>query len=131
MRAAGNLISKLRSQKSSLIRSLEELCDAFIDLAYHDVTAHKKQRGPIKLPSSCPLLKLKESVVVPTIELEIDRTCRYDNVVCIQQFEPFFQLAGGVNLPKVITCIGSDGIRRKQLIKVIYINSRINLLISE
>ena len=98
---------------------MEQLCDAYVDLAYYDVSAYKKQRGPVKLPNSCPLLKLSRGVVVvPTLELAVDKTCCYNDVVSINKFEPFFQLAGGVNLPKVITCIGSDGKRRKQLVKV-------------
>lgn len=90
-----------------------------MDLAYYDVTAFKTQRGHIKLPSTCPLLKIKGgNVPVPTIELAVDRTCSYTNVVCIERFEQYFNLVGGVNLPKVITCVGSDGKRRKQLVKV-------------
>ena len=33
-------------------------------------------------------------------------------------FLPTFTLAGGINLPKIITCIGSDGEQRRQLVKV-------------
>ena len=112
------MISKLRQQKSSLVKSVELLCDAYIDVAYYDVSAQKKQRGPIKLPATCPLLRLKGSVVVPTKELAVDRTCAYSDVTRIDRFEAYYQLAGGVNLPKVVTCVGSDGTRRKQLVKV-------------
>ena len=120
MKAATTLIDQLRCEKPALVNSVEQLCNAYIDLAYHDVTAFKKQRGPVKLPSSCPLLKLKQmkGAAVPTLDIEVDPTCRYDNVVCIERFDPCFQLAGGVNLPKVMSCIGSDGKRRKQLVKV-------------
>ena len=118
MKAAKDLLSKLRRQKPSLVKSVEQLCDAYIDLAYYDVSSQKTQRGPIKLPTSCPLLKLKERVVIPTVDLAVDRICQYNDAVYIQRFEPYFQLAGGVNLPKIVTCVGSDGKRRRQLIKV-------------
>ena len=114
------MIKKLRSVQPSLVHSMERLCDAYIDLAYHDVTAYKKERGPVKLPSTCLLLKLGKltTVAVPTMEISIDPTCCYDNIVSIEGFDPYFQLAGGVNLPKVISCLGSDGKKRRQLVKV-------------
>lgn len=31
---------------------------------------------------------------------------------------PHYHLAGGVNLPKIIDCVGSDGKSRRQLVKV-------------
>ena len=73
MKAASDLIVQLRSEKPSLVRAVENLCGAYIDLAYHDVTAHRKQRGPIKLPSSCPLIKLAKlkEVAMPTMEIEV------------------------------------------------------------
>lgn len=42
----------------------------------------------------------------------------YDNIVSVHEFRRHFSLAGGVNLPKIISCVGSDGIARKQLVKV-------------
>ena len=73
VKAASDLIVKLRSEKPSLVCAVEDLCGAYIDLAYHDVTAHKKQRGPIRLPSSCPLIKLAKlkEVAMPTMEIEV------------------------------------------------------------
>ena len=120
MKAAGDMIKKLRSARPSLVQSVERLCEAFIDLAYHDVTAYKKERGPVRLPSTCLLLKLGklQTVAVPTLDIPVDPACRYDNVVSIEGFDPCFQLAGGVNLPKVMSCLGSDGRRRRQLVKV-------------
>ena len=39
-------------------------------------------------------------------------------MVTIQSFKPEFRLAGGLNLPKIIDCVGSDGKERRQLVKV-------------
>ena len=33
-------------------------------------------------------------------------------------YQPSFRLAGGINLPKIITCRCSDGVDRRQLVKV-------------
>ena len=117
VKAARQLLGKVQLQRASLVQSIEQLCDSYIDLAYHDVSAHKTQRTPVKLPNSCPLLKVKD-VAVPTSEVPVDRSCSYKEILTISRFEPFFRLAGGVNLPKIVTCVGSDGKRRKQLVKV-------------
>ena len=75
--------------------------------------------GPISIASNQPLLHLKSlHVAVPTLELKVDASCCYDDIVYVEGFEPTFKLAGGVNLPKIITCRGSDGIKRRQLVKV-------------
>jgi len=37
--------------------------------------------------------------------------------VSVAGFVPTFSLAGGLNLPKIIECIGSDGRYYKQLVK--------------
>lgn len=42
----------------------------------------------------------------------------YDNLVTVRSFLPHYHLVGGVNLPKIIDCVGSDGKSRKQLVKV-------------
>ena len=75
---------------------------------------------PIKLPSSQPLTQLKnlKEVALPTLHLSVDPRCCYDDIVYVKHFEPTFKLAGGINLPKILACVGSDGVRRRQLVKV-------------
>lgn len=38
--------------------------------------------------------------------------------VGIAGYDPKFTLVGGINAPKKITCCGTDGVKRPQLIKV-------------
>ena len=74
VKAARDLIHRLHSEKPSLVQSMERLCEAYIDLAYHDVSAHRKERKPIKFPASCTLIKLAsqlKEVAVPTMEIEV------------------------------------------------------------
>jgi len=52
------------------------------------------------------------------VYLKVNKTGCYDDIVFVAGFLPTFTLAGGINLPKIITCIGSDGIQRRQLVKV-------------
>ena len=57
------------------------------------------------LPRSCVLF-------------QVDPSCSYNNIVSVVGYQPSFRLAGGVNLPKIITCCCSDGVDRRQLVKV-------------
>lgn len=49
---------------------------------------------------------------------QVDPSGCYDTLVTVSSFRPHYHLAGGVNLPKIIDCVGSDGKSRRQLVKV-------------
>ncbi|XP_011366455.1 serine-protein kinase ATM isoform X2 [Pteropus vampyrus] len=117
--AANKIIRTIRSRRPQMVRSIEALCDAYIMLANLDATQWKAQRKGINIPADQPITKLKnlEDVVVPTMEIKVDPTGEYGNLVTIQSFKAEFRLAGGINLPKIIDCLGSDGKERRQLVK--------------
>ncbi|XP_006815117.1 serine-protein kinase ATM-like [Saccoglossus kowalevskii] len=119
MQAAKNMIERLRNERGAIIQAMEKLCDAYISVAYHDVGQQKRDTKPINLPSHLVLPKLKEMnlVAMPTVDLAVDPSCCYENIIYIKAFESTFRLAGGVNLPKIITCIASDGSKKRQLVK--------------
>ncbi|KAM6342206.1 serine-protein kinase ATM isoform 2-T3 [Podargus strigoides] len=119
MEAAGNIINIVRRRRARMVRDIEALCDAYITLANVDATPWKSQRKGVSIPDDQPIIKLKnlEDVVVPTMEIKVDPTGRYENLVTIRSFKPEFRLAGGLNLPKIIDCVGSDGKERRQLVK--------------
>ncbi|GAB5577043.1 serine-protein kinase ATM isoform X1 [Prionailurus iriomotensis] len=117
--AANRIICTIRSRRPHMVRSVEALCDAYIILANLDATQWRTQRKGINIPADQPITKLKnlEDVVVPTMEIKVDPTGEYGNLVTIQSFKAEFHLAGGLNLPKIIDCLGSDGKERRQLVK--------------
>ncbi|XP_016073693.1 PREDICTED: serine-protein kinase ATM isoform X3 [Miniopterus natalensis] len=119
IKAANKIICTIRSRRPQMVRSVETLCDAYIILANFDATQWRTQRKGIKIPADQPITKLKnlEDVVVPTMEIKVDPTGEYGNLVTIKSFKTEFHLAGGVNLPKIIDCVGSDGKERRQLVK--------------
>lgn len=119
MEAARNIINIIRKRRAHMVRDVEALCDAYITLANVDATPWKTQRGGISIPADQPIIKLKnlKDVVVPTMEIKVDPTGRYENLVTVMSFKPEFHLAGGLNLPKIIDCVGSDGKERRQLVK--------------
>ncbi|XP_047547061.1 serine-protein kinase ATM isoform X1 [Lutra lutra] len=117
--AANRIIHTIRSRRPHMVRSVEALCDAYIILANLDAAQWKTQRRGINIPADQPITKLKnlEDVVVPTMEIKVDPTGEYRNLVTIESFKAEFRLAGGLNLPKIIDCLGSDGKERRQLVK--------------
>ncbi|XP_026541131.1 serine-protein kinase ATM isoform X1 [Notechis scutatus] len=119
MEAASNIINIVKDKRPDMVVKVEALCDAYITLANMDATPWKNHRSGIKIPSDQPLIKLKnlEDVAVPTMEIKVDPSGKYENLITIRSFKPEFRLAGGVNLPKIIDCIGSDGQQRRQLVK--------------
>uniref|UniRef100_A0A8C8F0Z6 non-specific serine/threonine protein kinase n=1 Tax=Oncorhynchus tshawytscha TaxID=74940 RepID=A0A8C8F0Z6_ONCTS len=115
---AQGIMKKIRKKRAQMIRGIEVLCDAYITLAYMDASRHKTEKT-ILIPSDQPIMQIKnlDDVIIPTMEIKVDPSGKYDNLVTIKSFKPHFHLAGGVNLPKIIDCVGSDGKIRRQLVK--------------
>jgi ataxia telangiectasia mutated family protein len=53
----------------------------------------------------------------PTMSIELRADCDYSSVPVIARFHPDFSVAGGVSAPKIVTAIGSNGVKYKQLVK--------------
>ncbi|KAI1893429.1 hypothetical protein AGOR_G00123630 [Albula goreensis] len=114
-----NILNVIREQKGKMVRGLEQLCSAYITLAYMDASRYKTEKKSIPIPSDQPIMKIKnlDDVIIPTMEIKVDPSGKYDDLVTIMSFKPHYHLAGGVNLPKIIDCMGSDGKARRQLVK--------------
>ena len=59
------------------------------------------------------------SIPVPIVSVPIVTTGKYSptNFPTIRNFEPEYKTAGGINLPKIMNCLGSDGKKYKLLTK--------------
>ncbi|NP_001081968.1 ATM serine/threonine kinase L homeolog [Xenopus laevis] len=119
MEAARHIVDTIKKRRTDMVRDVERLCDAYITLANMDANQWKSQRNAIPIPSDQPITKLNKlhDVVIPTMEIKVDPSGKYENLVTIVSFKPEFRLAGGLNLPKIIDCVGSDGKERRQLVK--------------
>jgi ataxia telangiectasia mutated family protein len=139
-KAASKMIETLKQKKlKNLIVQMEKLIGSYIELAFLDVSAKKKEAKSHPLIST---IKDQKGLIVPvaTLSLPVDPSCKYQvecrfsfailffcelivlyflfqDVPTIQSFEPNFSLVGGLNLPKLIVCNGSDGRQYKQLVK--------------
>uniref|UniRef100_A0A4W4G4B4 non-specific serine/threonine protein kinase n=1 Tax=Electrophorus electricus TaxID=8005 RepID=A0A4W4G4B4_ELEEL len=116
---ARTIISRVGQDKAALIWGMETLCSAYITLAYMDASRYKTEKKAIPIPADQPIMQIKdiEAVTIPTMEIRVDPSGTYEDVVTVRCFSPNFHLAGGVNLPKIIDCMGSDGRSRRQLVK--------------
>ncbi|XP_078699305.1 serine-protein kinase ATM-like [Branchiostoma floridae x Branchiostoma belcheri] len=121
---AVQVLEKVGLQKGRLVQDMQSLCEAYIQLSNLDGKAWRTENERLKRPNKLTsresmLMKVKNltTVAVPTINMKVDPTCCYDDIVYIREFDPSVTFPGGINLPKVITCQGSDGVWRKQLVK--------------
>ncbi|XP_037534430.1 serine-protein kinase ATM [Nematolebias whitei] len=116
---ARKIISVVGKKRGVMVRSVERLCDAYISLAYMDASKHKTEKKAIPIPADQPIMQIKDlrEVVIPTMEIKVDPSGCYDNLVTVRSFLPHYRLVGGINLPKIIDCSGSDGTSRRQLVK--------------
>ncbi|XP_028656011.1 serine-protein kinase ATM [Erpetoichthys calabaricus] len=116
---AQEIVNVIRKEKAKMVKNVETLCEAYISLANMDASRWKTEKKPIPIPSDHPINKIKnlDDVIIPTMEIKVDPSGKYENIITIRSFRPEFHLVGGINLPKIIDCVGSDGKQRKQLVK--------------
>ncbi|CAL8089463.1 unnamed protein product [Calicophoron daubneyi] len=136
IQAARRMFTHLsEGRRGPLLAQMQLLAEAYVEWANADVDKHRGSTAEIPLPSGCKLQQfvttsrkrsvsnnpndLLNLVAIPTRSLRIDRSGLYcsSDVVYIAGFGPTFRLAGGINVPKIIICLGSDGQSRRQLVK--------------
>ncbi|KAG5460220.1 MAG: hypothetical protein BJ554DRAFT_7758 [Olpidium bornovanus] len=101
---------------------VEALANAYNELAAFPIppTSRKEARGPFPVDKRLRIPRLLQSgmrLPVVTVDLPVDPTGTYKEVVWMQSLDSTFRVAGGINRPKIIVCEGSDGKRYTQLVK--------------
>ncbi|XP_043513638.1 serine-protein kinase ATM isoform X2 [Frieseomelitta varia] len=101
----------------SIIQEMEKLSHALVMLANLATTSSKC--CTIKIPKNQNILKIKnfENIFVLTLTIDVRPLRNYNNVIGIAKYTESYETVGGINTPKKLTCIGTDGIHRYQLIK--------------
>lgn len=116
--AAEALIQKLEKQRNvcQVIVQMRAMCDTLIKLAYKKVKPDAKT-----LPKEEPLCKLKDLNLIqcPTIELPISTDASYpsDRLTTVVKWSSDVWTPGGINAPKQIKCVCSNGRTYVQLVK--------------
>jgi serine-protein kinase ATM len=121
--AASDIFDRLRADSSSnqQVIDVELVCDAYLQWAKRPIKGSfdKGRSGPYEIPSDMLILKLKDvRVPVLTVDTLIDPTLQYRTCIWINHYERTFETAGGINIPKICYCRGSDGVKYKQLVGV-------------
>jgi serine-protein kinase ATM len=120
-KAASDILAVCRQHASNSrrVQAIELLCNAYLEWAQLPLKGddnYKLNRTQYKVPR----IRLREvadlPVPVSTAYTPLDKTMRYDSIVTIIKYSSHFTLAGGVNLPKISECQGSDGRTYKQLV---------------
>ena len=126
--AVAQIFSKLRLDPTAgeRIKGMEHVCRASLELAKypikHIANAKKPHDNNIPLPDRLLVRKIKNlKVPVITASIPIDPTTEYRNCVWISYFDAQCATAGGINLPKIVKCHGSDGKVYKQLVRTNHI----------
>uniref|UniRef100_J3KVN7 Serine/threonine-protein kinase ATM n=1 Tax=Oryza brachyantha TaxID=4533 RepID=J3KVN7_ORYBR len=116
--AAENLLKELSSCHGALIRQMKQMVEIYIKLAELE-TKKEDTNKRIPLPREIRNICQLELVPVVTATIPVDPNCQYEE----GSFPHFNGLAdsimimNGINAPKVIECIGSDGNNYRQLAK--------------
>ncbi|KAM3177162.1 hypothetical protein ACTXT7_005076 [Hymenolepis weldensis] len=112
------------NSRADLFEQMQNLARAYIEWANVDVENKRSVKGDIPVPSNISLYRLSRDadrslnlIPVVTCPPRVDSSGKYRDLVRVVGFANTYRLAGGLNLPKIVTALCSDGRRRKQLVK--------------
>ncbi|XP_022767135.1 serine/threonine-protein kinase ATM isoform X5 [Durio zibethinus] len=116
--AAENLLGELSAYHGPVIRQMKQMVEIYIKLAELETKREDTSRK-LPLPREIRSVRQLELVPVLTASFPVDHSCQYR-----EGSFPFFRgladsvmVMNGVNVPKVVECLGSDGRKYKQLAK--------------
>ncbi|XP_047544765.1 serine-protein kinase ATM isoform X2 [Vanessa atalanta] len=119
VRAAGALVRQLAGLRplAHVVAQMEDLCDAIISFAY--CVPVSKDLKPQAVPKVEAIAKLRDlnAIPIPTDTIPVRKDCDYKCLNSIISFGNVYELVGGINSPKKISCLSSDGKKRILLIK--------------
>ena len=125
-----DIFERLRHHSTSSTRTLavELVCDAALEVAKARIGPGPRKRS---LSPNFKILRLRDiQVPVITAHTPIDVTGRYDDCVWIGRYEQGYETAGGLNLPKIMKCIGSNGRIYRELVSPPYPLTELPFLMS-
>ncbi|GAA5978039.1 hypothetical protein JCM11641_006607 [Rhodosporidiobolus odoratus] len=129
--AASDVIERVKKYDTlrPRVEAVELVLEAYAEWAEHDIkrnpayqdSRQKLKNGPHEILRSMRIRTKVKNLAIPvtTFDLPVDPTCQYDekSFPHIVRYDEKFTTAGGIHLPKICTCWGSDGQPYKQLLK--------------
>ena len=121
--AAVKLASTLKNSSTTSSRWLTvhntNVCYARLALEKLDEKYKPGSRIPLRKSEAARRLEQEvptSRVPPPTMKVALRADCDYSNLPIIAKFHSEMSVAGGVSAPKIITAVGSDGAKYKQLV---------------
>jgi ataxia telangiectasia mutated family protein len=99
------------------------LCNAFTELADVELPSDTKTNVNIPFDSRWSIGRINgnissaDALAIPTKAIQVDPSGQYSAITTVSGFGNGFRVVGGINLPKIIDCVGSDGQVYRQLVK--------------
>ncbi|XP_011494720.1 PREDICTED: serine-protein kinase ATM [Ceratosolen solmsi marchali] len=102
-----------------IIQEMDRLSDALVMLAYFDLDKKNTTISKISIPKNVTLHDIRdfEHSIIPTVIIDVKKNGNYRNIISVKKYESMYSNVGGINAPKRIICIGTDGVERRQLVK--------------
>ncbi|XP_058091812.1 serine/threonine-protein kinase ATM isoform X2 [Magnolia sinica] len=116
--AAENLLNELSSHHEAIIRQMKQVVEIYIKLAELETKKEDINKN-ITLPREIRSLRQLELVPVVTATFPVDRSCQYHegSFPHYKGLGDSIMVMNGINTPKVVECLGSDGHKYRQLAK--------------
>ncbi|KAK9825683.1 hypothetical protein WJX81_003257 [Elliptochloris bilobata] len=105
-------------RRQVLVEQMERLAEAYMDLAA--LPAPQKSSRVEEMPFPAQLrrsLKNLDQVPVVSVHVPVDPSCAYADLPHFVQFGETIAFVGGINMPKLVQCFDSAGVRHRQLVK--------------
>ncbi|XP_075154936.1 serine/threonine-protein kinase tefu [Haematobia irritans] len=112
---AHDIISKAKPKiNANIVKQLETAIPALIEFANTEIKNPKA--GSVSLSDKLKRMKNLDAIHCPTIDFPVRIDQNY-KVTSIIKWESQIGLVGGINAPKKLSCVCSDGVTRPQLLK--------------
>lgn len=123
--AAQKIVNQLKANKRSSATwvALHNTSISFVKFAADRMDETKVKSGSkVALRKSVTGTRLEQDVQnqkvpPPTMKIALRANCDYNDVPLIAKFQPEFTVASGISMPKIVTAIGTDGLKYKQLVR--------------
>lgn len=129
--AAANIVNQLKnhSKAAPIWMTLHNTNINFVRFATEKVDDKVKPGSKLALMQLDAGKRLEmdaknQNVPPPTMKIALRADCDYSSVPLIAKFISDFTVASGISAPKIVTAIGTDGLKYKQLVNLDSIFSR-------
>lgn len=126
-RAATHLADILRSDRKigPLWVAVHNANINYVRFAVERLDDKTKSGAKVQLKKLQTGVRLEQDAVTqrlppPTMKIEIRIDCDYNDVPKLIRYSPEFTIASGVSAPKIVTAVASNGVRYKQLVRIMF-----------